>query len=390
MFETLADQPADALLSLIKAFKNDPRPHKIDLGVGVYRDTSGRTPVMRAVKAAERTLCETQDSKSYLGPEGDLEFVELLKPHVFGAGHGHGARLTGIQTPGGSGALRLGADLVRSASKSARIFLGTPTWPNHAPILSAAQLPIERYAYIDLATQKIDFEAVLATLGGARAGDVALLHGCCHNPAGLDFSLDQWRQIARVVAERKIVPFIDLAYQGLGDGMEEDAAPMRLILEQVEEALIAYSCDKNFGLYRDRVGALYVLGRDEGQAQKAASNFTALARVAWSMPPDHGAALVRIILQSAELTKAWREELDEMRGRINGNRDALADAHPKLAFIKRERGLFSNLHMTKGQAGAIRAKHGIYLPDSGRINLAGMQPADAPNIVAALVAEGCL
>jgi aromatic-amino-acid transaminase len=390
MFETLADQPADALLSLIKAFKDDPRADKIDLGVGVYRDETGRTPVMRAVKAAERILLETQDSKSYLGPEGDLEYVELLKPYIFGAGHRHGARLAGIQTPGGSGALRLGAELIRMASKTARVFLGTPTWPNHAPILSAASLPIERYPYIDLATQKIDFEAALAALGSAQAGDVALLHGCCHNPAGLDFSFQQWREIARVVADRKIVPFVDLAYQGLGDGMEEDAAPMRLILDHVEEALVAYSCDKNFGLYRDRVGALYVLGRDPGQTLKAASNFTMLARVAWSMPPDHGAALVRIILQSPELTKIWREELDEMRGRINANRAALATAHPKLAFIRNERGLFSNLHMTKAQAGAMRSKHGIYLPDSGRINLAGMQPANAPVIVAALVAEGCL
>jgi aromatic-amino-acid transaminase len=390
MFETLQDQPADALLSLIKAFKNDTRPNKIDLGVGVYRDESGQTPVMRAVKEAERILHDTQNSKGYLGPEGDLEYVELLKPYVFGAGQGYGARLSGIQTPGGSGALRLGAELIRAASESARVFLGTPTWPNHAPILAAAGLPIERYAYIDLATQTIDFEAVRIALSGAKAGDVALLHGCCHNPAGLDFSMAQWREIAGIIADRKIVPFLDLAYQGLGDGLEEDAAPVRLILEHVDEALIAYSCDKNFGLYRDRVGALYVLGRDEDQTLKAASNFTMLARVAWSMPPDHGAALVRIVLQSPELTRIWRAELDGMRGRINANREALAAAHPKLAFVARERGLFSNLHMTPAQAQAIRERHAIYLPNSGRINLAGMQPGDAPTIVAALVAEGCL
>jgi len=390
MFETLREQPADALLSLIKAFRSDERPGKIDLGVGVYRDATGRTPIMRAVKQAEKILFDTQESKSYLGPEGDLAYVELLKPYVFGAGQSFGARLTGIQTPGGSGALRLGAELIRVASPGARIFLGTPTWPNHAPILSAAGLPIERYPYIDLATQTIDFAAVRTALAGAQAGDVALLHGCCHNPAGLDFSLDQWREIAAILAERKIVPFIDLAYQGLGDGLEEDAAPMRLILAAVDEALIAYSCDKNFGLYRDRVGALYVVGRDEAQAKAAASNFTMLGRVAWSMPPDHGAALVRIILESPELTKVWRAELDEMRGRINANRAALATAHPKLAFVAKERGLFSNLFMTKAQASAIREKHAIYLPDSGRINLAGMQPGDAPKIVAALVAEGAI
>ena len=390
MFETLKEQPADSLLALIKAFQDDPRAHKIDLGVGVYRDENGVTPVMRAVKQAERILWETQESKRYLGPEGDMTYVELLKPYVFGASAKLGERLTGIQTPGGTGALRLGAELIHAASPEARIYVGTPTWPNHLPILTGAGLPVERYAYIDLATQRIDFEAVVSALSGARAGDVALLHGCCHNPAGLDFSSEQWREIARIVAERKIIPFIDLAYQGLGDGLDEDAASTRLLLESVDEALVAYSCDKNFGLYRDRVGALYTLARDVGEARKTASNFTYLARVNWSMPPDHGAALVRIILESPSLTAMWRKELDSMRGRINSNRAALAAEHPKLGFIRDERGLFSNLHMTKAQASAVREKHAIYLPDSGRINLAGMQPADAPAIVAALVAEGCL
>ena len=219
---------------------------------------------------------------------------------------------------------------------------------------------------------------------------MVLLHGCCHNPTGIDFSREQWKEIAEILAARKLVPFIDLAYQGLGDGLDEDAWSTRLILDRVEEALVAYSCDKNFGLYRDRVGALFLLSRNAGEAETVTSNLAGLARVNWSMPPDHGAAVARIVLERPELVKLWREELDGMRARINGNRAALAAADPALAFIRDQRGLFSNLSMTKPQAQALRARHAIYCADSGRINLAGMQPSDAGAIVAALRAEGCL
>ena len=389
MFEKLNAQPADSLLALIKAFQVDPRSYKVDLGVGVYRDEKGSTPVMRAVKLAEKHLLETQDSKRYLGPEGDLTFVDLLKPIIFGTDFDN-TRVVGIQTPGGSGALRLGAELIASASADANVWLGTPSWPNHAPIFESARLAVKGYRFVDLAKQQIEFDLVLEALRAASAGDIILLHGCCHNPTGLDFDQAQWKQIASLLAERKLIPFIDLAYQGLGDGLEQDAEATRLILNSVDEALIAYSCDKNFGLYRERVGALYLVSRNPEELKIADGNMAALARVNWSMPPDHGAAIVRVILESAELTEVWRQELLQMCTRINGNRNALASAHPELEFIAKQRGLFSNLSMSKDTAVALRNKHGIYMADSGRMNLAGMQPTDAKAIVKALVAEGTI
>ncbi|RUM03899.1 amino acid aminotransferase [Rhizobium chutanense] len=390
MFEQLNSRPADSLLALIKAFQADDRSGKIDLGVGVYRDAMGRTPVMRAVKAAEQFLLENQDSKKYLGPEGDLQFVHLLEPIIFGNAPKFAHRLVGIQTPGGSGALRLGAELIQAANPSAKVLLGIPSWPNHAPIFTSARLAVKDYAFVDLASQQVKFESVIAALSSAGEGDVVLLHGCCHNPTGIDFTMEQWQEITDLLVAHRLVPFIDLAYQGLGDGLEQDAAPTRMILDAVDEALIAYSCDKNFGLYRERVGALYVMARNGNDLGKAESNMAALARVNWSMPPDHGAAVVRTILESPEMTAMWRAELDEMCQRINGNRSALAAASADLAFISRQRGLFSNLSMPKETAVALRANHGIYMADSGRMNLAGMQPADAGAIVAALRAEGCL
>ncbi|HWU60975.1 MAG TPA: amino acid aminotransferase [Ensifer sp.] len=389
MFEKLTAQPADSLLALIKAFQGDPRSYKVDLGVGVYRDEEGKTPVMRAVKLAEKHLLEMQDSKRYLGPEGDLNFVNLLKPIIFGADNA-ADKIIGIQTPGGSGALRLGAELIASASPAAKVWLGTPSWPNHAPIFETARLAVKDYRFVDLSRQEIEFELVLEALKSASAGDIVLLHGCCHNPTGMDFDFAQWQQIATLLVEKKLIPFIDLAYQGLGDGLEEDAKATRLILNSVDQALIAYSCDKNFGLYRERVGALYLMSRSAEQLKVADGNLAALARVNWSMPPDHGAAIVRVILESAELTEIWRQELLGMCARINGNRNALASAHGDLSFIAKQRGLFSNLAMSRDTAIALRHKHGIYMADSGRMNLAGMQPADANAIVKALVAEGVL
>jgi aromatic-amino-acid transaminase len=390
VFEALNAKPPDALLGLIKIFNADPRANKIDLGVGVYRDTHGQTPVLKAIKEAERILIETQDSKKYLGPEGDVGFTKLLEPYIFGAKHSLAGRIAALQTPGGTGALRLGAELVHAAGPGVSVQIGTPTWPNHAPIFTAAGVKIETHRFMDLERQAIDFDSVRQALAKAKAGDVVLLHGCCHNPTGADFSHEQWREIAETLKARKLVPFIDLAYQGLGDGLEEDAWATRLVIDTVDEALVAYSCDKNFGVYRDRVGALYVINRDASEAEKTMSNLAALARVAWSMPPDHGAAAVRLVLERPALVEIWRKELDGMRARINGNREALKAADSRLAFVAKQRGLFSTLFMTKPQAEAMRNRHAIYCTDGGRINLAGMQPTDAGLIVAALKAEGCL
>ncbi len=384
MFQALQPQPPDGLLALIGLFRDDPRNSKIDLGVGTYRNAAGVTPVMEAVKAAERILLDGQQTKGYLGPEGDRRFVELLTPVVFGAADAHTGRLVGVQTPGGSGALRLGGELVAAARPGARVWLGTPTWPNHRPVLEAAGLTVAEYRYFDPANQSLRFDDMLAALSAAEPGDVVLLHGCCHNPAGAEPGPAQWDAVARLVAERGLMPFIDLAYQGLGGGLEADAYGTRRVLAAVDEALVAYSCDKNFGLYRERTGALFALARDADAAAVVFGNLLTLARVNWSMPPDHGAAAVRIVLDSPELSRLWRTELDGMAERINAVRGALAAADPRLAFLSRQRGMFSLLPITPEAVAALRRDHGIYMAGSGRINLAGLQVSEAGTFVDAL------
>ncbi|WID98125.1 amino acid aminotransferase [Bosea vestrisii] len=386
MFESLKPKPADAILALISAFKADQRTGKIDLGVGVYRDEQGRTPVFAAVKQAERILLDEQPSKSYLGIEGDPVFVDLLRPIVFGQRIPQDD-IVGFQTPGGSGALRLGADLIAAARPQAQIWLGLPSWPNHAPIFQAAGLTVRDYAFADLTTQTLSFEAMMAALSSAQAGDVVLLHGCCHNPTGLDLDAAQWGAVTALCLERGLIPFVDLAYQGLGETLDLDAAGARRIVEACPEVLVSYSCDKNFGLYRERTGALYVKSRTPGTV---ASNMAAAARVSWSMPPDHGAAVVRAILESEALTANWRGELSGMAERIHSVRSALAALHPALAGIARQRGLFSTLKLTREQAQALRSEHAVYLVPSGRINLAGLRSEDAPRFVEALIAVGVL
>ena len=387
MFETLKALPPDSLLALIKAYQDDKRTEKLDLGVGVYRDEAGSTPVMEAVKSAERILLETQATKAYLGPEGDMRFVFALQPLVFGAG---ATGITGLQTPGGSGALRLGAELLASARPGVRVWLGAPTWPNHAPVFQAAGTTVCWYRYFDPAAQTVLFDEMMTSLSRAERGDVVLLHGCCHNPTGADLDSRQWSEVAKLVAERGLFPFIDFAYQGLGRSLDEDASGMRLVLNAVDEALVAYSCDKNFGLYRDRVGALFALARNSTRAIAIDSNLVSLARVNWSMPPDHGAALARTILESKDLRRVWHDELVRMCARIVDVRRSLATLEPQLHFLANQRGLFSNLALTLPQIDALRVKHGIYMAPSGRANLAGMRTADAGTLVAALTDVGAL
>ena len=325
MLERLAPAAPDALLALIKLHAADPRSDKIDLGVGVYRTGQGDTPVFGAIKEAERRLVAEQNSKAYLGPEGDMGFVEALMPYVFGAGDPTmDGRIQGIQTPGGTGAVRIAVALARTSGVT-RVYLGVPSWPNHAQIL--ADLPLEMVPFdhdCDDGTANID--AVLQVIRDAREGDAVVLHGCCHNPTGIDYSAEQWGEIAAALASSKALPIIDLAYQGLGAGMEEDAAGLRTVLGAVPEALVAYSCDKNFGLYRDRVGAFYVVARDGSQLPAIMSNAAALARANWSMPPDHGAAAVRLVLEDPNLTAQWLDELDTMRTRMRQVRERLAAA----------------------------------------------------------------
>lgn len=383
-FATLDRQAPDALLGLIAMLRRDSRPGKIDLGVGVYRDEAGRTPVMRAVKAAEAALWQHQPTKAYLGAEGDAAYTALLAQVVFGAELAASDRLMGVQTPGGTGALRLGAELLARARPDATVWIGDPTWPNHGPIFEEAGLRVRVHRFYDKQAARIDFEAMLADLASARAGDILLLHGCCHNPTGASFSADQWREIAALCAQTGLMPFIDLAYQGLGDGLDPDAAPTRMMLDELPEALVAYSCDKNFGLYRERVGALWLQGGSRAIVETAYSNLLSLARSLWSMPPDHGAAIVRTILETPDLRASWAEELDAMRARINGLRQALGAAHPALESIAHQRGMFAMLPLSAAEIVVLREADGIYMAGNGRINICGLTPASIPAFLASL------
>lgn len=386
MLERLNQQPPDALLALIKLHDADPRPDKIDLGVGVYRTGQGETPVFGAIKAAEQKLVNEQTSKSYLGPEGDMGFVHALMPYAFGDDPTRGGRLDGMQTPGGTGAVRLALALAKRAGAT-RVFMGTPSWPNHAQIL--ADLGLELVAFTHATADGLaDLDALKAALEDAREGDALMLHGCCHNPTGIDYSAEQWDELAALLASKPVLPVIDLAYQGLGDGLHEDAYGTRAVIAAVPEALIAYSCDKNFGLYRDRVGALYVYAQDADQLGRVLSNGHALARAAWSMPPDHGAAAVRLVLAEEKTTAQWLDELDQMRTRIGQVRAALGEIGKAGALdllpVARGRGMFATLPLSKEQIERLRNDHGIYMAGSGRINIAGLTLGSLPKFVDAL------
>ena len=389
MLETLTQQPPDALLALIKLYGADPRPDKIDLGVGVYRTGQGDTPVFAAIKAAEQKLVDEQDSKSYLGPEGDMGFVHALMPYAFGAADPTmGGRIEGMQTPGGTGAVRLAVALAKHAGVGT-VWMGTPSWPNHAQICKDLDLPMQGFAHA-AADGTADMEALRAALRGAAKGDAVLLHGCCHNPTGIDYSEEEWDEIAALLGETGVLPLLDLAYQGLGMGMEEDAYGVRKVLASVPEALIAYSCDKNFGLYRDRVGAVYALAAEAGQLDAILSNGHTLARAAWSMPPDHGAAAVRLVLADPALTAQWQDELDTMRARMRQVRARLAEAGQAgtldLRPIGTQNGLFSVLKLAPEHILRLREEHGIYMAGSGRINIAGLTMGNIDKFIGALAA----
>lgn len=386
MLDRLTAQAPDALLALIKLYAADDRPQKIDLGVGVYRDADGGTPVFRSIKASEKKLLETQNTKAYLGPEGDMGFVNALMPYFLGDFDPAG-RMDGVQTPGGTGAVRLAADLLM-ASGVKRIWMGTPSWPNHAQIFKAVGLPVETFRHMDVATQTLDFDGLMDAISRADSGDAVLLHGCCHNPTGADYSAEQWRVITDAIVAKAVFPLVDLAYHGLGHGFEPDSLGLQMILSAVPEALLAYSCDKNFGLYRERVGALYVLAKNNASLGSVMSNVYALARANWSMPPDHGAASVRVILEDEALTADWLAEVTSMRDRIRSVRDTLAAYQNvglvDLAAVGAQNGLFSMLQLKPEQIATLRQDHGVYMAGSGRVNIAGFTQANIPVFVEAL------
>jgi len=386
MLTRLEPQAPDALLALIKLYAADERPDKIDLGVGVYRTDEGATPVFRAIKQAEAVLLEEQESKGYLGPEGDLGFVNALMPYIFGKDATMGGRIAGMQTPGGTGAVRLALALAQRAGMK-RLHMGTPSWPNHAQIIDDLGLELAPFDHANH-NGTANLDAIIAAIKGAVPGEGILIHGCCHNPTGIDYSPDDWDLIADAIAQSRVFPIIDSAYQGLGEGLEEDAAGMRSLLAKVPEALIAYSCDKNFGMYRDRVGALYVLAEQAGALDTAFSNANSLARASWSMPPDHGAAAVRLVLRDTDRTRVWLDELDEMRARMRDVRARLAAAGTvgavDLTPLGTQNGLFSMLPISKEQVAALREQHGVYMAGSGRINVAGLTKGNIDKFVHAI------
>lgn len=386
MLDRLDPQAPDALLALIRLYAADPRGDKIDLGVGVYRTEDGDTPVFAAIKQAEQRLVDEQDSKSYLGPEGDMGFVNALMPYIFGGDPTRNGRISGMQTPGGTGAVRLALALAQKAGVK-RIHMGVPSWPNHAQILGDLGMELVPFDHAN-PDGSANADAVLGAINSAGEDAAVLLHACCHNPTGIDYTSEEWAQIADAFADSGTFPIIDSAYQGLGQGLEEDAVGLRAVLDKVPEAFIAYSCDKNFGQYRDRVGAFYVLAQDKAALDTAFSNANALARACWSMPPDHGGAAVRIILRDPDLTRLWVAELDEMRARMRGVRDALSNegtaGRIDLTPLATQNGLFAMLPVTKDEVAALREDHGIYMAGSGRINIAGLTQGNLPKFVAAL------
>ena len=384
MIETLAPKAPDPLLKIIKMFREDPRTDKIDLGVGVYKDSTGNTPVMRAVKDAEALLLASQKTKTYVGQQGDVDFLKLVGQLAFGD---ISREFVSIQAVGGTGALRLGCDLLRE-SGAKRVLLPAPCWPNHPSIVRAARLEPVDVPFFNIAEQRIDMDALIGGFAKAERGDGIIIQACCHNPLGADFSIEQWKDIADALNARGIIPFVDLAYQGFGGGIDEDVAGARALLERVPEAVIAVSEAKSFGIYRERVGALYVKAAEKARPA-VMSNLAAIARANYSMPPDHGAAIVREVLSNEALRASWREELDQIRSHIKRTRQHLAAARVNsmpMHLIADQKGMFSTLPLNDAQVTALREQHGIYMTDSARINVAGLREADIPRFVEALKA----
>ena len=384
MFETLKPVGMDPILGLMAAFRADTRETKIDLGVGVYQDDRGRTPVMASVKEAEAKLMELELTKSYQGIAGDPDYNQRMMSLIFGADHSilSSGRVKSIQAPGGSGALCVGAEVIQRATPSSKLWVGVPTWPNHIPLLGSAGFEIKEYPYYDMATHQINGDAMMETLRQVPAGDMVLLHGCCHNPTGADLSHEQWDQIADLALERGFIPFIDTAYQGLGDGLDEDAYGMRMMADRLPELVIASSCSKNFGLYRERTGSITFIAKNSQQAEIVASQAMSIARQIYSMPPAHGALLVSLILGDQQLRANWQAELEEVRLRIKSMRTLLTNgiqgnsAGVDFSHIEQQKGMFSFLGITTPQLDRLRDEFGIYIVSSTRVNLAGINSSN--------------
>ena len=393
MFETLKPQPADKILALVQKFKEDPRPQKIDLGVGVYKNAEGVTPVMRAVKAAEHQLWQDETTKSYVGLTGDPAFSDGMIQMVLGDAVPRGA-VAAAATPGGTGAVRQAFELARLANPDVRVFVSNPTWPNHVSMLRYLGIEMVPYRYFDESTCGVDFEGMTADLAQAKAGDVVLLHGCCHNPTGANLNTAQWQSVVDLLAKSGATPMIDIAYQGFGDGLEEDAAATRLIAASLPETIIAASCSKNFGIYRERTGLLMAISQDVSKQLVTQGTLAYLNRQNFSFPPDHGARLVTIVLNDPALCADWKAELEQVRLGMLDLRQSLATelqsraGSDRFGFLAQHRGMFSRLGTTPDMVERLRVEHAIYMVGDSRMNIAGLNANSVPVLAQAIVDVG--
>lgn len=394
MFETLQVLPADAILGIMTLFRADRDPNKVDLSVGVYQDDAGRTPVLECVKRAEAAIFAEQETKTYVAIAGNAGFNAGIEELLYGPNHPalDAGRVATIQAPGGSGALSVAGHLMERARPGMRVHLSDPSWPNHLPLLKLAGLTIEQYPYYDYAAHGIKFDAMMAALEKVEAGDGVLLHGCCHNPCGADLDRDQWEALTQLFEKRGIVPFIDIAYQGLSEGLDADAYGVRLMSARLPEVVVVSSSSKNLGLYRERVGAVSIVARSARERATVLSNVSNVARGIYSMPPDHGAAIVDRVLHTPELRTLWDEELGAMRLRLNGLRRTLVQLlHARnvpmdFSFIAKERGMFSFLGIKKEQVIELREKFHVYMVESSRVNLAGINAKNADYVADSIAA----
>ncbi len=389
MLENLKEQAPDKIIELIGLFAADTRADKLDLGVGVYKNAEGKTPVMRAVKAAEARLLAEQESKSYVGLLGDISYVEAIRELVLGDSV-DAARICGAQEPGGTGAIRQLFELIRAANADATVWISNPSWPNHEAILKYLGINVGKYRYFNEATCSVDFAGMKADLAGAKAGDVVLLHGCCHNPTGANITVAEWGEITDIILEKGLMPMIDIAYQGFGDGLEEDTIGLRSMAARVPEMLVAASCSKNFGLYRDRVGAALIISKDEAGTALSRANLAGLNRLNFSFPPDHGAKVVSIIMNDPALKADWMAEVEDIRQEMLALRKNLAEAlrretnSDRFDFFAEHRGMFSRLGLSPEQVMKLRTDHGIYMVGDSRINIAGLPREGLDNLAKAI------
>lgn len=394
MFESLQPAPPDPILGLTESFKKDPRSDKINLSTGVYKDERGNTPVLNCVKAAEQRLLETEDEKGYLGIDGLTEYAQSVPELLIGRDHEvlQQNRTVTVQTPGGTGALRVAADFLSQRLSVRRMWISQPTWANHTNVFQAAGLQVESYAYLDSTGTRLDFSALLESLNQIPAGDAICLHAACHNPTGIDPTLEQWREIGEVIRNRELLPLVDFAYQGIGRGLVEDSTGLRELLALHRNLLICSSFSKNFSLYGERVGALTLVAESESAAQTALTHVKSTVRANYSNPPKHGAAIVACVLADTELTGQWESELSVMRDRINEMRRLFAETliaegvERDFSFVTRQQGMFSFSGLTPIQVDELRSKHSIYIVGSGRINVAGMTASNMGHICAAIKA----